>query len=400
MFEFRHQPFKGVYWTLVGLSIVVRLPYWSLTWLVPAWRPRRSWGLARTLTVAIVQNVVDGFYRTDMELMKDDPHKNAARADEMGLVWIDGVPDDWITGEVKEVAELNEVVPEKIAGYWYGPRGEDGKAGQPAAPGEKVLYWLHGGAYLGGSISPDTRHRLYENLQDNNGIFPRLFGVEYRVSSAAPFPSANPFPAALLDGLAGYRYLVHTLHFSPDNIVLGGDSAGGHLALSLARYLALAALPGAPQPRGLLLFSPTLDWGCTHDTTPDCSMARNARSDVVAAILKAGYTPRALRGKLPPDAATRNPWISPASLELEHTDDLFAGLPPTCIVAAGAEQTVDAMRTGRDSLVRDLGQGKVRYLEYEDAYHDFLTTSWEPERTQAVKDLVEWYNEIFGTSSA
>ncbi|TFY55889.1 hypothetical protein EVG20_g9153 [Dentipellis fragilis] len=129
-------------------------------------------------------------------------------------------------------------------------------------------------------------------------------------------------------------------------------------------------------------------------------MERNARSDVVAAILKAGYTPRALRGKLPADAATRNAWISPASLELEDADGLFAGLPPTCIVAAGAEQTVDAMRTGRDSLVHDLGQGKVRYLEYEDAYHDFLTTNWEPERTQAVKDLVQWYTEIFDASGA
>ena len=35
----------------------------------------------------------------------------------------------------------------RVGGFWYGPRDEDGNAGQRAAPGERVVYHLHGGAH-------------------------------------------------------------------------------------------------------------------------------------------------------------------------------------------------------------------------------------------------------------
>ena len=41
----------------------------------------------------------------------------------------------------------------------------------------------------------------------------RIFTLEYRLSSAKPFKQANPFPASLMDAVAGYRYLVHDLGF-------------------------------------------------------------------------------------------------------------------------------------------------------------------------------------------
>ncbi|TFY71376.1 hypothetical protein EVG20_g1621, partial [Dentipellis fragilis] len=197
------------------------------------------------------------------------PAQERARADEMGLVWIDGVPGDWITGEVKEVAELNEVVPERIAGYWYGRAGGMGRRGSLLRPGRRCFtgctvrsallvnstiaqlrisasLQVEPTSYVYGLPASSTTSMAdteYDSTcKTTTGSSPASSAVEYRVSSAAPFKAENPFPAALLDGLAGYRYLVHTLHFSPDNIVLGGDSAGGHLALSLARYIALAAL--------------------------------------------------------------------------------------------------------------------------------------------------------------
>ena len=47
---------------------------------------------------------------------------------------------------------------------------------------------------------------------------------------------STAFPAQLLDLTAGYAYLL-SRGFSPENIVLIGDSSGGHLMLALSRYI-------------------------------------------------------------------------------------------------------------------------------------------------------------------
>jgi len=61
--------------------------------------------------------------------------------------------------------------------------------------------------------------------------------VEYRKSGQAPTP------CALIDCLALYTYLLEKLQFDPDNIVIMGDSAGGHLVNSLIRYAQDARIP-------------------------------------------------------------------------------------------------------------------------------------------------------------
>ncbi|KAI0312155.1 hypothetical protein OF83DRAFT_1067674 [Amylostereum chailletii] len=69
--------------------------------------------------------------------------------------------------------------------------------------------------------------------------------------------------------------------------------------------------------------------------------------------------------------------------------------PPTCIVAGGAEQTLDAMITFRGRLLSGSGQTCVTYLEYADAIHDFLAFEWHgPERSQALKDVGAWLGSI------
>ncbi len=105
----------------------------------------------------------------------------------------------------------------------------------------------------------------------------RIFGLEYRLSSAAPLKAENPFPASLIDAIAGYRYLVEDIGFHPSRIVLSGDSGAG-IALNLARYLSITKLPSLPVPRGLILLSPTMDWAGTH-VGPESAAARNASSN-------------------------------------------------------------------------------------------------------------------------
>jgi len=261
-----------------------------------------------------------------------------------------------------------------------------------------VYYHLHGGGYVMGSGSPKSLAANIPRgvLEECAGIVDRAFCVDFRIASAAPYTATNPFPAPLVDALSGYQYLIKTIGFSPRDIIVGGDSSGGHLAADLVRYLALEKIPTLPSPRALLLLSPTMDWGCTHDNgTPSSSMESNSKSDFVRIILHSGYSAQSLRGSLDPDEILYNSWLSPASLKIVNPSGLFNGYPHTCIISGGAEQTVDAMRTFRDRLIRDNDEKIVKYSEYPNAVHDFILLTWhEPERSAALKEIRGWLNEI------
>jgi acetyl esterase/lipase len=244
----------------------------------------------------------------------------------------------------------------------------------------------------------------------------RALSLSYRLSSSPPFKAANPFPAALLDALAGYNYLINDIGFSPQNVVISGDSAGGHLVLALVRYLVENDIPTLPVPGALILFSPAADWGGSHDqsslsTTDEShtfpSMRRNAPTDYVVPFFKTGYSGRSILGALPPSALRTNPYLSPASLEIELSPssptqpgsikNLFTGFPPTCILVGGAEILLDSIRTLRDRMKASIGDGPngMLYLEFEDALHVFPVLEWhEPERGIALGRLAQWLSSL------
>ncbi|KAI0051795.1 alpha/beta-hydrolase [Auriscalpium vulgare] len=400
LFPFRHQPFKGLYHIYILISLVIRIPLWTIAAAIPPLRPRRTWSFKRSFLIRVLKLIVHVGMKTDPFFTLVDVAKNASNADELGFVWVDGVPDELVVGEIAAAAKANAVQPVSVPGYWYGQRAVKGRYGQPAAPEEKVLLVLHGGAYVVGTGAPNGAgvpnivNALLEHCGDT---FYRAFAVDYRLSSTTPLPAENPFPAALLDALAAYRYLVVTLGFSPSNIVVEGHSAGGHLAIALARYLVALSDASLGVPGGLLLFSPTGDWAGTHDTDDrTCSLKRNYASDFIDEILKSGFVVRALTGALPADTIYQSAYLSPASLRLPQAKGLFDNFPKTCIVAGGAEQTLDAMLTLRERIEGDVGAQRVRWLMYEDATHDFLGLTWhEPERSQALRDIEQWVATVF-----
>lgn len=66
----------------------------------------------------------------------------------------------------------------------------------------------------------------------------------------------SPFPAAIHDAVASYKYLVDDLKIPPPSITVGGDSAGGNLAMALILYLRDHDMP---QVGSALLISPWVD---------------------------------------------------------------------------------------------------------------------------------------------
>ncbi|KZV85713.1 alpha/beta-hydrolase [Exidia glandulosa HHB12029] len=392
-FAFRSQPLKTLYLVYVVLSVpFIRFPYWVAVSLLPSWRPRREWSLARAVSVRLLRTILHVTFDTDLSPKPHTPEQNSKIADQLGFVWIEPVPDDLVVGKVREAAKVNDVKPVRISGYWFGKRNSEGGFGHKAAPNERIIYALHGGGYIAASAEPASPHTNIVNhvLAHSGGLVERIFALEYRLSSSAPFTPANPFPAALLDAVAGYRYLVHDLGFKPGNIVIEGDSVGAHLALNLVMYLVEAQLPDLSLPRGLILLSPAADWSDSHHADPASSMVRHRTVDYIDIFWSTGYTGRSLCGSLPSSELRTNAYISPASLAIEEPAGLFRGFPPTCVCVGDAELLLDVSRTIRERLVTAIGPQNVTHHEYQDTVHDWLFMPLDAHGRKSLEDIQDW----------
>ncbi|KAJ7750482.1 alpha/beta-hydrolase [Mycena maculata] len=393
-FAFHRQPFKSVYLLVGTIYIFIRLPVWTARNFIPAWRARKGWSITRSLVMELINAATSIMLQTG--LPSPEPlEKLALSAAKTGFVWVEPTPD-LIVGDIQRFAQLNEVSALRIGGFWYGARGPGDVVGQRADPREKVIYHLHGGGFVMGSGSPAflPTAATIEGILEHVPQFSRVYALEYRLASGAPFPTCNPFPTALIDAIAGYDYLIRQIGFSPDNIIVSGDSAGGVLAYQLARHIDAANLATLPQPGALLLLSPSADSGWR--TPPGGSMQTNRRSDYVRTWFDAGYVPPTLLGALPVGELDQ-PWLSPGSPVLSNaeTAGLFKGFPQTFILAGEAEMSRDSMRTLRDRMRADMGESQVQYAEIAGAPHDFTgMTILEPERTMGLKAIGKWVCDL------
>ena len=91
---------------------------------------------------------------------------------------------------------------------------------------DAVLLYLHGGGFVFGLTS--LHLQMVARLAEKMGV--RALLVDYRLAPQ------HPFPAALEDCLAAYRWLLRQ-GIAAENIVVAGDSAGGNLTLTLLMRL-------------------------------------------------------------------------------------------------------------------------------------------------------------------
>src|SRR5262249_5007919 len=170
----------------------------------------------------------------------------------------------------------------------------------------------------------------------------RVLAVDYRWAPEAPFP------AALDDCVAGYRWLVTRDSTAARNVVLAGDSAGGNLVVAM--LLALKKT-GDKLPAAGVCLSPIFDLALTGDSVN----TRAARDPMIlASSLQKCST--AYRG----DADPRDPLMSPLYGDL-------AGLPPL-LLQCGSEEML------RDDSARLAAKGKaagvnVTFEEWDEMVH-------------------------------
>ncbi|WP_439029794.1 alpha/beta hydrolase [Gordonia terrae] len=210
------------------------------------------------------------------------------------------------------IATVMRVLGTTPAGTTVTPVRDEGVTGEwvlgpGVAHSGRAIYYLHGSAYA--ICSARTHRGLAARLSLATGL--PVFVVDYRLAPE------HRFPCAADDAAAGFDWLVRQ-GYSPSDIVVAGDSAGGHLACDLTIRRALAE---AEQPSAVIVFSPLID--LTFDLARAQERVRRdpAITAAAAARLVALYTR---------DVPADDP-----RLRLDFT--AARRLPPFLIQAGGAE---------------------------------------------------------------
>lgn len=210
----------------------------------------------------------------------------------------------------------------------------------PEASSEWIILYLHGGGYLFGSRN--THRRVASDL--SSAAKAEVLLIDYRLAPE------DPFPAALEDGLASYRWLVEQCNFNPAQIALAGDSVGGNLALGI-----MLSLKNAREqlPSCALLMSPMTDFarkGGSLQTKVDVDpMVSPEMLDLVA-------------NSYLPTGNFLNPVVSPI-----HAD--LSDLPPLLIHVGSQEVLLDdALRLASKAAADNVA---VELKVWQDLIHCF-----------------------------
>lgn len=188
-------------------------------------------------------------------------------------------------------------------GNWITPRALHSKT---------TLLYLHGGGYtFHAAVSYRHADMLAAILRA------RVFAPDYRLTPE------HPHPAQIEDSIATYRYLLDQ-GVDPSQLVIIGDSAGGHLTL-----MTLIALrdAGLPQPALAIGLCPWTDIGARGD-----SLFGNDRYDLVQ-----GYMTLQFGEWLKGNCAYSREELSPMNQD-------FRGLAPIYLQGGGREILIDMIR--------------------------------------------------------
>ena len=251
-----------------------------------------------------------------------------------------------------------KVEPTKAAGLyaeWLKPEN---------APDDKVLLYLHGGAYVLGSCA--SHRPMVSHIARAAGINALL--PEYRLAPE------HRFPSAIEDAVAIYRELLASGK-RPENIVIAGDSAGGGLAVALLLSLRHT---GDPLPAAAILLSPFLD------------VTASGESATTRADQDPWFHPKDMRAVVRyycGDQEVRNPLVSPVFANV-------AGLPPVYIQVGDDEILLNDSTRFADKM--QAAGIKVDIEIWPEMWHVFqLFVGKMPEAHQAINKIGDYLRALY-----
>ena len=229
------------------------------------------------------------------------------------------------------------------------------------ADGHGLILHFHGGGYVAGSAR--THLGMLARLSAEAGV--PVDAPDYRLAAEAPAPAAFDDACAVWDALMREGC-------APGRIVLGGDSAGGGIALAL---LARLCAQGTP-PAGLYAFSPWVDM-----TLSGASLRGNAAADPLLPGERIGDLVEAILGGLPAE----DPRVSPLFA-------VFPGAPAVLLQAGRTEILRDD--TLRMSARLEADGAAVRLRLWPDTPHVVqIFGDWLPEAREGRAEAAAFVRE-------
>jgi len=220
----------------------------------------------------------------------------------------------------------------------------------PSWSGQAV--YLHGGAYVIGSA--DTHLRMAAKYALASGA--RVWSIDYRLAPE------HPYPAAVDDATNVWKGVSENM---PTVII--GDSAGGGLALALARRV---LSQGLSRPAAIALVSPWADLTLANNSI-------NTKAEAEIMLSKRGLALDAERycGGVP----TCDPNVSPALADLHDMPPLLVQVGSDEILYDDAQMIVDRMEAAGRDVRLQIWQGMTHAWP---AYGDLV-----PEAAASVKEV-------------
>ena len=219
-------------------------------------------------------------------------------------------------GELMEAIHWHDVIVhdhsfENFEGAWVIPK-EERRSGA-------VLY-LHGGGYTCGDL--EYAKGFASTLAAECGV--RVFCAAYRLA-----PETR-FPGAVDDAEESYRYLL-SKGYTPEQICLCGESAGGGLIYALCLRLKER---GLPLPCGIIAISPWVDLTVSGESYITNKDADPSLTEELLRFYAKCYADD-----------VRAPEVSPLFAELD-------GLPPSLIFVGGDEILLDDSKRMHEKLLQ------------------------------------------------
>lgn len=232
----------------------------------------------------------------------------------------------------------------------------------------RVILQIHGGGYIG---PMKNTYRDFAVQYSRRSLGGDVLTVDYRVAPEFPYP------AALEDAVASYKWLIEEKRYAPEKIVVAGDSAGGGLTLALMLYL---RDHGIPLPAGVIVMSPWTDLTCSGESyTTNYSRDPQFGNTKDNMLYNSSYIG---------DNDPREPYISPVFGE-------YHGFPPVLMQVGSEEVLLSDTLTVAEKLRN--AHGKLRLSVYDGMFHVFqMALRLIPESREAWTEVGRFLEIIYG----
>jgi len=246
-------------------------------------------------------------------------------------------------------------------------------------PIKKILYYIHGGAYVMGLNS------MYYNLSYNFCNIKNDFAVVLLDYSLAP---EHIHPTQINEAMDVWKELIK--EFKPENIIVGGDSAGGNCAMVLIQQIANQKMA---LPKAAIFLSPVTDYSNSFESyyknfqkdilfgNPKEPLTKEFHEEMLTKGLNSYYV-----GDMPIEDR-KNPLISPAFGD-------FTNFPKSLFFVGSDEMLLDDTLNVVEKIKKENKNNDVECIVQDGMFHCYpIFTTLMSEGKQAQEKIKSYILE-------